>query len=174
MSFDTEFNYLPIKNFINARIVDLQSEKSNSISQLNILGNISTQFSSLTEEIIEYHNKILLHIDTPINRLGNVLNEIIIVESLPSETKNVLYNFYETHIKYPKEEFNYKVHWMKQMVYHTNDLVPCINDLINEGNITMDQCNCVAELIWTKFNPHPWTACFHSAIIKDQNSQNNN
>ena len=172
MSFDSEFNYLPIKNFINARIVELQSEKSNSISKVNMLGNISSQFSSLTGEIIDYHNKILEYIDTPINKLGNVLNEIIVVESLPSETKNVLYDFYDTHVKNPLEEFNYKVHWMKQMVYNTQEIVPYINSLLNEENMTLEQCNCVSELIWTKFNPHPWTICFHSAIMK-ANSENN-
>lgn len=166
MSFDTIFDYTPVKTYINDRITNLQNEKGNSVNELIILGNLSPQYSNICTDIIDYHNKILEHIDTPINRLGNVLNEIISIENLQSDSKNVLYNFYETHVKYEPEEFNYKVHWMRQMLYHTNDLITCAEMLNNDGNITPEQCNCVANLIWTKFTPHPWTVSFHNILWK--------
>lgn len=167
MDFDTEFNYGNIIISINGYINAYENEKNKSIEELNVLGNIS---GVLTDATIQYHTTKVNCRNVSISRLGNLLNEITIVQDLPSDSKNILYDFYQTYVKNNENcvginsEKNRKIHFMRQMVCNTNELIPHVSNLMSNVSMTSVECNCAASIICRTYGPNRMTSSFNGIL----------
>ena len=150
MSFDTVFDYTLPKNYLNGRITDFNNDLTTVNGELVILGNLSNTYQSMCSRRMDYLNNKKGALETTLNKLANVVVEITTIETLPSDSKNTLYEFYTTYIKPRKLEF--KKEYMARIMFNSTQIVSNANVLLNDGNITSDEANCVIQLI-REYNP---------------------
>ncbi len=170
MNFDTEFDYGNVILTINGYITSYENTKSESIMELNVLGNLSEEYNAVSNKMVQYHTTKINCLNTSISRLSNILNEINVVQNLPSDSKNVLYEFYETYVKNNETcigidtEKNRKIHYMRQMVCNTNEMIPHVSNLMSNMNMTTEECCCVASLICKHYSPDRQTMLLNSVL----------
>ena len=165
MSFDSTFEYSIIVDALNERIQNLENGKSSSEAELNVLTTLSDQYQSLAAEQIEYHSTKINCLDASISKLKTVLNEISVIQNLSSDSKNMLYNFYVDYVN-PNNNFNSRAHWMRQMCYNSQDMIPYITNVMTDVNISPEQRTCIKKLICDKFGAKKETASFQEILLK--------
>jgi hypothetical protein len=121
----------------NAKLNDVNSE-------LGIIGNLSAQYNTLGDSRTKILTRIKNKTERNIGLLGNVLSEINLIGNLESNEKNVLCDFYHTYMVWNGET---KQNWMRRMLFNTDTLVPQVENLMTDGNISAMEGNCVTMLI---------------------------
>lgn len=163
MSFDTLFDYTKPKSFLNGKISMYNDNLENINEELSILGNLSNTYQSMSVNRSTLLQNRKICYENTLSKLSNILSEIIVVESLPSDSKNVLYDFYSTHIKPKKLEP--KPYYMMRMMYNTGNLVTHTEHLLTDGNISSSEANCIVGLIRECCPIHRQSACVQHSLI---------
>ena len=145
--FDTLFDYTPAKDWLNGRISVTDADVGNITSELNIIANLDAQYTALSNSRSTFLTTKKTCLETTSSRLGNIVNEIVTLESLSNDDKNVLSDFYQTYIVPVAET---KKDYMRRMMFNSGNIVADATTLLNDGNITSEAGNCVAVLICNK------------------------
>jgi hypothetical protein len=166
MSFDQEFNYTSIINFLNTQFIEKYNlEINESNAQLSQLQNLPSQYASLMGERIDYYTRNISYLSTSISRLTNVINEINKVQNISNENKQLLYQFYTTFVN-TNNSVTKRVHWMRQMIYHTDQMLTHIANVICEE--TTENCAIiVSQMICDEFEPCKETSSFTDVLMKE-------
>lgn len=163
MSFDSEFDYTHVLESYNGKILELQEELDNSNATINLLGNLDAQYQHLTVQESQYYTNLKTKLNKDISNFGNVVGEIQNVITLPSHTKNVIYDFYTTYLN---NGINGKIVWMRSMPFNIgNGLEDDVGNLMADGNITSEEANLVVELICGQYPPKRQTMGFTKILI---------
>ncbi len=165
--FEQTFDYTSVKTNLTDRINTKNTEIAEITNELNILANLSAQYSVLGNVRTNYLTTKKICLETTVSLLGNVANEIVVVETLPSDTKNVFVDFYQTHIYDAAHEKTNQIHWMRQMVSNTTELTQDVGNLMADTGLTTDEANCVALLINKEYQPHLMTSSFTMTLHKN-------
>lgn len=152
MSFDTLFDYTSAKSYVNGKITFYENYNANITSELNIIANLSSEFQNLGNVRSSYLTKILDCNSMSINGYGNALTKISVVESFSENTKNNMVQFYSTymsdlHLLYSSDSKPLKTHFMRQMFCNPVRMTSDVGNLIANGNLTSEECKCVAMMI---------------------------
>lgn len=160
--FDILFDYTPVKENLNGRIRELTTDKEAVTKELSMLGNAQPQYQTVSAPIISWLTTKEKCLEMNINRVGNVIGEITKIESLPVEHKKTLYRFFKTYLTPEKK---WRSHFMREMVCHTDDMIPEINNLMTDGNISADEAQCIARCICKKYTPCRQTISFGRSLM---------
>lgn len=165
MSFDTEFNYSSVLTSLNGHITSLNDERNQANTKLAIIGNLNSKYQHLGTSEVEYYTTLNNKLNKDISNFGNLVNEVISVQSLQSDTKNTIYDFYTTYVENRLQD---KVLWMRSMIYNINDgLIEDVGNLMADGNITSTEANTVADLICRTYQPKRQTMGFTKILTQE-------
>ena len=170
MSFDSEFDYTAVTTYLNGRISELTVEKNETSNCLAIIANLTAQYDDISSDENTYLTNKHVILTKNIGRLGNIINKVITVQNLPSESKNVIYDFYTTYVSHKPNVIDKKVYFMRQIVSHTDVMLPHMGNIINDGNIDSSTGNYLSDLLCRKYEPLSETSSFTLKLLKDFNA----
>ena len=168
MSFDSEFNYSPVLDYYNQRIVDLSSEIGNSQIKLDAFSCMdSNVYGYLINKDIDYHTRKIGYLTNSSNKIDDIIDEIHIVQNLNNDDKQVLLDFYTTHVEPLKfsSPLISKILFMRMMVGQSGNLVNSINQSLS-GNLDSTCINVLSKSIIRSYTPKQFTTGFSGPIQK--------
>ena len=158
-NFDNIFDYGNVKNFYNGKIASYQNDIQNANIELATFANASPEFQIIANSNVTFLQNLKMCRIESINRIGNVISEINVIENLPSDSKNVFCQFYETCI----EPFHIETKrtWMRHLIMNTSDLIgPMGNILANIESKSNTEIMCLTDAVLRKYPVKRCTAGF--------------
>lgn len=149
-NFDTLFDYSQILAKIDDKILSLESQFVSSNSSLSVLTSLDSKYQKLASSDIEYYTYMTTKLNKDITDYTGVRNEVISVQSLLPDTKNVIYEFYTTYID---DNDNNRDTWMKRLLFNIPDISSDMGNLISDTHIGVSDANCVVDLISKTYEP---------------------
>ena len=165
MSFDSEFNYSPVLDYYNKRILDLSGEIGNSQAKLDAYACIDANACYLINNDVDYHTRKINYLTNSSNKIANIINEINIVQNLDGNDKQILMDFYTSQIQnldYASPLIS-KILFMRMMAGQTANLVNSINESLN-GNLDPMCLKVFNKSIIRTYTPKQFTTGFSGPI----------
>lgn len=143
MSFDTDFNFTPVVNGFNSRILELQSLVAIDTAKCNML-TTSSYASLLTIEIAQL-NYTINNLTNTINGFNAIINEISRIQALSVEEKTLIYYFYSV-LGISKKPY------MVKLLFNTSLLSdPNVQAVYNDTTSAPEVKLLVAQALYNQF-----------------------
>ncbi len=141
MSFDTEFVYTPISNYIGNCVVDITDKITTLDEKISMLSNASNVYAHVTQTCI-YDTTLQRNcLQNNANAYVEIQSELDVLGNLSNDDKSVLYDFYTTHFSGNKRCY------MAKMLYNTTELLPDIRNIMIDDPPSEGSANIIIGLI---------------------------
>jgi len=142
--FDTEFDFTNVINNFNANINQLNAQKTLLTNKKSILEN--STYNNLMQNEIDLYNIDINYINDNILGYQAIIDEIVRIQNLSIEDKNLIYYFY-TVLGIHKKKY------MLKLLFNTNALTDTnVLNVYNDVNSTNEVKLLVAQLLYNRFN----------------------
>jgi hypothetical protein len=152
MSFNTNFDFVDLRNKVNTNLEQLNAELSRVSALINDLNNITDypDCNNFIQSQLFNLNSTQTRLDMSIAKHGPLLVQISLAEEMSDTEKNKLYNIWTM-------SSNLIYRFMARLVPNYNTILthPVLNQLLNDQTLNANQKKLLCDYVLESFNMDP-------------------